>query len=77
MNNSFFLFKDIAKIRTEKGEDNNIHLSKREIEALLKCIDITMRCITQQWIIYSNEKRELLDVSLDKLREKLEKIKNG
>lgn len=74
MDNNFFLFKDIAKLRTERGEknmDNNVHLSKKETEALLKCIDTTiMYC-------YSREKRELLGVSLDKLKEKLEKVTDG
>jgi len=78
MDYNFFLFKDIARLRTERegNMDNNVYLSKREIEALLKCIDTTMRCITQQWVIYSREKRELLGVPLDKLKEKLEKVAN-
>lgn len=81
MDNSFFLFKDIIKLRIEREEKNmgnNVHLSKKEIEALLKCIDITvMYCITQKWFIYSREKRELLGVSIDKLKEKLERVTNG
>jgi len=81
MDNSFFLFKDIARIRAEREEKimkNTIHLSKKEIEALLKCIDITvMYCITQRWFIYSREKRELLGVSIDKLKEKLERVTDG
>lgn len=81
MDNSFFLFKDIIKLRIEREEKNmgnNVHLSKKEIEALLKCIDITvMYCITQKWFIYSREKRELLGVSIDKLKEKLERVTDG
>ena len=67
MDNNFFLFKDIAKLRIERKEKNmdNIYLSKREIETLLKCIE---------WV---PDSKEIPSSSLDSLREKLKKVTDG
>jgi len=68
MDYNFFLFKDIAKLRTEREEknmDNNVYLSKKEIEVLLKCIE---------WVL---DLKEITNSSLDSLKEKLKKVTDG